>query len=145
MGTRMFTSTKMLKFAWLLLIITLLVNPSWTCGTQSESESDDNFLIEDPVEGPDYDQDYGQSAIDNRGTDRVIICRIEVLTSTGLRSSAKRSFNIPRRGIVVKSVKVYGNCRWELKDRSGRRTEVIGSYEEKDINMTVKRGTILVD
>merc|ERR1712062_58401 len=145
MGTRMFTSTKMLKFAWLLLIITLLVNPSWTCGTQSESESDDNFLIEDPVEGPDYDQDYGQSAIDNRGTDRVIICRIEVLTSTDLRSSAKRSFNIRRRGIVIKSVKVYGNCRWELKNRSGSQTVVIGYNEEKEINMTVKRGTILVD
>ena len=81
----MFTRPKMLKFAWLLLVITLLVNPAWTCTSQSD-ESDDNFLIEDPVEGPDYDQDYGQSAIDNRGTDRVIICRIEVLTSTGLRS-----------------------------------------------------------
>ena len=162
----MFTRTKMLKFAWLLLIITLLVNPAWTCTSQSDEsdESDDNFLIEDPIEGPDYDQDYGQSAIDNRGTDRVIICRIEVLTSTGLKNryafhkftlinnwdnllnfSAKRSFNIRRRGIVVKTVKVYGNCRWELKNRSGSQTVVIGYNEEKEINMTVKRGTILVD
>ena len=74
----------MLKLTWILLTTSLLVSPAWTCGTQSES--DDNFLIEDPVEGPDYDQDYGQSAIDNRGTDRVIICRIEVLTSTGLKN-----------------------------------------------------------
>ena len=78
----------MLKFAWLLLIITLLVNPAWTCTSQSDEsdESDDNFLIEDPIEGPDYDQDYGQSVFENRGTDRVTICRIEVLTSTDLRS-----------------------------------------------------------
>ena len=161
-SAKFFTRTKMLKLTWLLLLLSFLVSPAWTCGSQSTS--DDNFLIEDPVEGPDYDQDYGQSVFNNRPEDRVIMCRIEVLTSTDLRSryaihkftlmnnwenllnfSAKRSFNIRRRGIVVKSVKVYGNCRWELKNRSGSQTVVIGYNEEKEINMTVKRGRILVD
>ena len=75
----------MLKLACLLLTTCLLISPAWTC-PPSTSEEDKNFLIEDPVEGSDYDHDYSHSgAIDTRGTDPVIICRIEVLTTKGFR------------------------------------------------------------
>ena len=70
----------------LLVLTTLLASPAWTCRSQSPSDEDKNFLIEDPVEGSDYDHDYSHSgAIDTRGTDPVIICRIEVLTTKGFR------------------------------------------------------------
>ena len=76
---------KMLKLACLLLTTCLLISPAWTC-PPSTSEEDKNFLIEDPVQGSDYN-DYDQSAIDHvsGGTDSIIICRIEVLTTKGFR------------------------------------------------------------
>ena len=148
----------------LLVLSTLLVSPAWTCRSQSPSDEDKNFLIEDPVEGSDYDYDYSHSAIETRGTDPVIICRIEVLTTKGFRKrcvskihsnikgnwdnllyfSAKRPFTISNRRIVVEAVKVFGNCSWELKDRRGRRIEVIRNGEEKAINKAVHRGIILI-
>ena len=80
----------MLKLACLLLTTCLLVSPAWTC-PPSTSEEDKNFLIEDPVQGSDYN-DYDQSAIDHvsGGTDSIIICRIEVLTTKGFRKRRKR-------------------------------------------------------
>ena len=105
----------------LLVLSTLLVSPAWTCRSQSPSDEDKNFLIEDPVEGSDYDYDYSHSAIDTRGTDPVIICRIEVLTTKGFRKRYISKIENPilkeyRKSTSFQCQKVLqhsqkGNCR----------------------------------
>ena len=96
---------KMLKLACLLLTTCLLISPAWTC-PPSTSEEDKNFLIEDPVQGSDYN-DYDQSAIDHvSGTDPDIICRIEVLTTNGFRKRcvSKMHYNIQKSIVILKAI-----------------------------------------
>ena len=106
----------------LLLLTTLLASTAWTCRSQSPSDEDKNFLIEDPVKGSDYDHDYSHSgATETRGTDPVIICRIEVLTTKGFRKRYISKMENPilkelRKSTSFQCQKVLqhsqkGNCR----------------------------------
>ena len=80
----------MFRFSFLFLTLSFLVSQSWTCGSSSqrttESVNDENFLVEDPPTGLTQDEDYEDyehSIGVHRTADRVIHCRIEVLTVSG--------------------------------------------------------------
>ena len=76
----------MLRFSILFLTLSFLVSQSLTCNSGSQSVDAENFLVEDPPTGLTQDEDYEDyehSIGVHRNADRVIHCRIEVLTVSG--------------------------------------------------------------